>query len=48
MNFLIETTRSDSRRVQSILMIRGSDDHDSVVLLEAVKLCENLVDRCSR
>ena len=42
-DFLVETSGADCSRVQSTLVVRRSDHHDVIVLLEAVHFCQDLI-----
>ena len=43
-DFLIEATRTDSGRVQTVLVVGRANDQDSIVLFEAVQFGEHLID----
>ena len=47
-DYLIKTTWSNCCRIQRVLMIRGSDDEDAIILFETIKLCQNLVNCATR
>jgi hypothetical protein len=44
-NLLVEAARAHRRWVQTFLVVGGPDDQNVLVLLEAVHLCQHLVDR---
>ena len=48
MNLLIEATRSDSRRIERVLVIRGPNNEDALILLKAIELGQNLVNGGAR